>query len=165
MFPFSMVFKCLISLFLVHWILENYCRSFLRMLNVEVGSEVNISVISSFHVAFLDPSIGQYCLMLATKTSMRNAIGEFNAAILCRWASLMNITSFSRCGLPVSIFVQCIQSFLPCWLNLGCIISRKCNHTCFVFGACYMMLWYKVWFPFIKHLSYLLQGVVNWVWS
>lgn len=133
MFPFFfLVFKCLISLFLVQWILGNYSKSFLRMLNVEVGSKVNISVLSSFHVAFLDPSIGQYCLMLATKTCMQNAIGEFNAAILCRWASLMNITSFSRCGLPVSIFVQFIWSCLPCCLNVGCIIGKKC-HNMYVF--------------------------------
>lgn len=90
--------------FLVQWLLGNYSQSFLRMLGVEAGSEVNISVLSSSHASFLDPSIGQYCLMLATKTSMRNAIGESNAAVLCRWAALMNITSFSRCGLPVSIF-------------------------------------------------------------
>lgn len=72
------------------------------MLGVEMGSEVNLSVISFSHASFLDPSIGQYCLMLATKTSMRNAIGDFDAAVLCRWAALMNVTSYSRCGLPVS---------------------------------------------------------------
>ncbi|KAL8499639.1 hypothetical protein ACS0TY_019572 [Phlomoides rotata] len=93
----------------LEWILGNYSQSFLRMLNVEVGSEVNISVLSSFHAAFLDPSIGQYCLMLATKASMQNTIGEFNAAILCQWASLMNITSFSRCGLPIEA-LDCLSS-------------------------------------------------------
>lgn len=79
------------------------------MLGVEVGSEVNISVLSSSRTCFLDPSIGQYCLMLGTKTNMKNAIGELSAAVLCRWASLMNITSLRRCGLPVSVFTQFIE--------------------------------------------------------
>lgn len=78
------------------------------MLGVDVGPEVNISVLSSSHTCFLDPSIGQYCLMLATKTKMKNAIGELNAANLCRWASLMTITSFRRCGLTVSVFARLI---------------------------------------------------------
>lgn len=79
------------------------------MLGIEVDSEVNISVLSSSHTCFLDPSVGQYCLMLGTKTNMKNAIGELSAAVLCRWAALMNITSLRRCGLPVSVFTQFIE--------------------------------------------------------
>ncbi|KAI3444391.1 hypothetical protein Pfo_001056 [Paulownia fortunei] len=93
----------------LEWVLGNYSQSFFRMLGVEMGSEVNISVLAPSHASFLDPSIGQYCLMLATKTSMKNAIGEFNAAVLCRLAALMNITSFSRCGLPLEA-LECLSS-------------------------------------------------------
>ncbi|KAH6791585.1 hypothetical protein C2S52_002062 [Perilla frutescens var. hirtella] len=94
----------------LEWLLGNYSQSFSRMLGVEVGSEVNISVLSSSRTCFLDPSIGQYCLMLATKTNMKNAIGELNAAVLCRWASLMNITSFRRCGLPLEALEGILSS-------------------------------------------------------
>lgn len=100
------IVKWTIASFWGQWLLGNYSQSFFRMLGVEVGSEVNISVLSSSHACFLDPSIGQYCLMLASKNKLKNAIGELNAANLCRWASLMNITSFRRCGLPVSVSTQ-----------------------------------------------------------
>ncbi|CAA0816638.1 transducin family protein / WD-40 repeat family protein, partial [Striga hermonthica] len=91
----------------LQWLLGNYSQSFMTMVGVEMSSEVNISVISLSHPSFLDPSIGQYCLMLATKTSMKNAVGEFNAAVLRRWAALMNVTSLRRCGLPLDA-LECI---------------------------------------------------------
>ncbi|KAL6495596.1 hypothetical protein OROGR_030159 [Orobanche gracilis] len=94
---------------LLEWLLGNYSQSFMRMLGIEMCSEINISVLSSFHASFRDPSIGQYCLMLATKTRMKNAIGEYNAAVLCRWAALMNVASLSRCGLPLDA-LECIRS-------------------------------------------------------
>ncbi|XP_047938214.1 uncharacterized protein LOC125185681 isoform X1 [Salvia hispanica] len=94
----------------LEWLLGNYPQSFFRMLGAEVGSEVNISVLSSSHTCFLDPSIGQYCLMLANKTKLKNAVGELNAANLCRWASLMNITSFRRCGLPLEALESLLSS-------------------------------------------------------
>ncbi|XP_020549231.1 uncharacterized protein LOC105173837 isoform X2 [Sesamum indicum] len=93
----------------LEWLLGNYSQSFLRMLGVEMGSEFDIAVLSSSTASFLDPSIGQYCLMLATKTSMKNAIGEFNAAVLCRWATLLSVTSFGRCGLPLEA-LECLSS-------------------------------------------------------
>lgn len=60
------------------------------------------SAVSSNHISFVDPSIGLYCLMLATKNSVKNALGERNSLNLSRWAALMAATAFSRCGLPVS---------------------------------------------------------------
>ncbi|KAL0379376.1 UNVERIFIED_CONTAM: DmX-like protein 1 [Sesamum angustifolium] len=93
----------------LEWLLGNYSQAFFRMLGVEMGSEFNIAVLSSSTASFLDPSIGQYCLMLATKTSMKNAIGEFNAAVLCRWATLLSATSFGRCGLPLEA-LECLSS-------------------------------------------------------
>lgn len=56
----------------------------------------------SNHDSFLDPSIGEYCLMLATSNSMKNALGERNSANLGRWAILMTANALTRCGLPVS---------------------------------------------------------------
>ena len=54
-----------------------------------MDSVINKSALSSNHAVFLDPSIEQYCLILATKNSMRNAVGEQNAAILGIWATLI----------------------------------------------------------------------------
>lgn len=75
------------------------------MLGCQMDSVINKPALSSNLPAFLDPSIGQYCLTLATKNSMRNAVGEQNAAVLGRWATLMMATALRRCGLPVSAFL------------------------------------------------------------
>ena len=75
------------------------------MLGYQMDSVINKPALSSNHAAFLDPSIGRYCLTLATKNSMRNAVGEQNAAILGRWGTLMMATALRRSGLPVSAFV------------------------------------------------------------
>lgn len=89
----------------LQWELGNYYQSFLIMLGFQMGLVINKPALSSNCAAFLDPSIGKYCLTLATKNIMRNAVGEQNAAILGRWATLMMATALRRCGLPVSGFV------------------------------------------------------------
>lgn len=73
------------------------------MLGVQKESPINSSAFLYNHAPFLDPSIGQYCLMLATKNSFKNAVGERAAAVLGRWAILMSATALNRCGLPVSL--------------------------------------------------------------
>ncbi|KAK3036066.1 hypothetical protein RJ639_029819 [Escallonia herrerae] len=86
----------------LQWVIGNHLQAFLSMLGVQMDSLNGKSALFSNHASFLDPSIGQYCLMLATKNSMKNSIGERNAAILGRWAILMSATAFRRCGLPNS---------------------------------------------------------------
>ena len=54
-----------------------------------MDSVINKPTLSSNHAAFLNPSIEQYCLILATKNSMKNVAGEQNVAILGRWETLM----------------------------------------------------------------------------
>ncbi|KAJ9546551.1 hypothetical protein OSB04_019094 [Centaurea solstitialis] len=95
----------------LEWILGNYSKAFLSMLGEQVDSPCNNSTLLSNHAAFIHPSIGQYCLMLATKNQMKNAIGEQNTAILGRWAILMSSTALSRCGLPVEA-LECLSSSL-----------------------------------------------------
>lgn len=87
----------------LQWELGNYSQSFLTMLGLQVGSAIGSYTLSSCHVAFMDPSIGLYCLTLANKTSLRYAAGDQKAGVLARWASLMTATSLNRCGLPVSL--------------------------------------------------------------
>ncbi|KAK1412198.1 hypothetical protein QVD17_33237 [Tagetes erecta] len=94
---------------ILEWVLGNYYKAFMSMLGEQVNSPSNKSTLLSNHVAFKDSSVGQYCLMLATKNQMKNAIGEQNTATLCRWAVLMSSTALSRCGLPVEA-LECISS-------------------------------------------------------
>lgn len=81
-----------------------------------VGSQINAAsekpVLSSKHIAFLDPNIGLYCFTLATKNSLRNVVGEQNTAVLGRWATLMTATALKRSGLPVSLF------YSSCYCNM-----------------------------------------------
>ncbi|KAK9035763.1 hypothetical protein V6N11_077793 [Hibiscus sabdariffa] len=96
---------------LLEWELGNHSRSFLAMLGLQVDSAIGSSTLSSCHVAFMDPNIGLYCLTLANRTGLRNAVGEQNAGVLARWASLMTATSLNRCGLPLEA-LECLSSSL-----------------------------------------------------
>ncbi|PRQ58513.1 putative transcription factor WD40-like family [Rosa chinensis] len=86
---------------LLEWELENYCQSFISMLGLQINSATETYATLSSGVAFSDPNVGLYCLLLATKNSMRNAVGERNTAILSRWAVFMTATALKRCGLPL----------------------------------------------------------------
>lgn len=86
----------------LEWVLGNYSKAYMSLL----GDQVDYS---SNNLAFMDPSIGQYCQMLTTKNQMKNAIGEQNTAILCRWAVLMSSTALSRCGLPLEA-LECLST-------------------------------------------------------
>ncbi|XP_047147753.1 uncharacterized protein LOC124820153 isoform X1 [Vigna umbellata] len=86
---------------LLEWEMGNYYKSFHRMLEYSVHPVPPESTVMSNCGHFLDPTIGFYCQMLATKNSMRNAIGEHNSAILLRWATLMTVASLKRSGNPL----------------------------------------------------------------
>lgn len=73
------------------------------MLGPVATSSLDDTALSSNHIAFMDPHVGLYCLSLVTKNSMKNAIGEQNAAILGRWATFVTATALSRSGLPVRL--------------------------------------------------------------
>ncbi|PSS03929.1 DmX-like protein [Actinidia chinensis var. chinensis] len=95
----------------LEWVLGNYAQSFLSMLGTQKDSPINNSAPLSNRTAFLDPSVGQYCLMLATQNKMKNAVGERDAAVMGRWAILMSATAFNRCGLPMEA-LECLSSSL-----------------------------------------------------
>ncbi|KAI5415263.1 hypothetical protein KIW84_040634 [Lathyrus oleraceus] len=67
--------------------------------SIETGDPKSTVMSNSY--SFMDPTIGFYCQMLATKNSTRNAVGEQNSTILVRWATLMTITTLKRCGKPL----------------------------------------------------------------
>ncbi|XP_042756917.1 uncharacterized protein LOC111876767 isoform X1 [Lactuca sativa] len=86
----------------LEWILGNYYKSYLSL----IGDQMDFS---SNNLAFIDPSIGQYCQMLTNKNQMKNAIGEQNTSILVRWGVLMSSTALSRCGLPLEA-LECLAT-------------------------------------------------------
>nr|GEW38361.1 hypothetical protein [Tanacetum cinerariifolium] len=93
----------------LEWGSGNYSKAFVSMLGEQVNSPSNKLAILSNHAAFMDSSVGQYCMMLTTKNQMKNAIGEQNTVILGRWAVLMSFTALSRCGLPIEA-LECLSS-------------------------------------------------------
>ncbi|KAF9594784.1 hypothetical protein IFM89_034767 [Coptis chinensis] len=102
----------------LEWTLGNYLQSYQRLLGFKMETLMNKSVLTSNQTAFLDPKVGQYCLILAAKTFMKNCIGEPAAAVLTRWATLMTSIALNRCGLPVEA-LQCLSS------SLGTIESKE----------------------------------------
>ncbi|CAN1794030.1 DmX-like protein 1 [Linum perenne] len=94
---------------LLEWELGNYSQSFLRMVDLTMGSTVNKTSFWSNHAAFEDPDVGLFCFFLTTRNSMKNTIGEQNAAILSRWATFLAATAFCRCGLPLEA-LECLSS-------------------------------------------------------
>ncbi|XP_052192792.1 uncharacterized protein LOC127801585 isoform X2 [Diospyros lotus] len=98
----------------LEWLLGNYVQSLVSMLGFQKDPPIENSFLLSNHSSFLDPSIGQYCLMLATKNSMKNAVGERNAAVLGRWAILITAIALKRCGFPIEA-LECISSPLSMW--------------------------------------------------
>ncbi|OVA14729.1 WD40 repeat [Macleaya cordata] len=94
---------------LLEWALGNYSRSFMKFLDFQSDSLIDKSVLPSNRAAFSDPKVGQYCLMLATKNSMKNSVGESAAAMLARWATLMTSAALNRCGLPLEA-LECLSS-------------------------------------------------------
>ncbi|KAF5197700.1 Dmx-like protein [Thalictrum thalictroides] len=96
---------------LFEWTLGNYAQSFVRLLGFKMDPLINKSVLPSNQASFLDPMVGQYCLVLATKSFMKNYIGESAALVLARWAVLMTSIALNRRGLPIEA-LQCFSSSL-----------------------------------------------------
>ncbi|KAF7844056.1 DmX-like protein 2 isoform A [Senna tora] len=96
---------------LLEWEMGNYYQSFRSMLDISINSIPPEPIVESNCGPFLDPNVGFYCQMLATKNSLKNAVGEQNSAILLRWATLMTATSLNRCGTPLEA-LECFSSSL-----------------------------------------------------
>lgn len=91
------------------WTLGSYHKAFIRILGAQRNLVIQDSAKSNCQVSLLDPSIGQYCLMLATKTSLKNAIGEQQASFFGQWAMWMSTIALNRCGLPLEA-LECLSS-------------------------------------------------------
>uniref|UniRef100_A0A803KZQ1 RAVE complex protein Rav1 C-terminal domain-containing protein n=1 Tax=Chenopodium quinoa TaxID=63459 RepID=A0A803KZQ1_CHEQI len=94
---------------ILEWVLGNYLQSFLIVLGLQGDSYATEFENSFRSAAFLDPSIGQYCQMLTAKNVLKNAVGEQNIAILCRWTIVMTASGFNKRGLPLEA-LECLSS-------------------------------------------------------
>lgn len=104
----------------VQWALGNYSQSFRIMISSGRESTTDKIAIPYSYAAFADPSIGQYCSLLASKTSMKNSVGEHTAGILSRWATWMTAGSLNRCGFSVSLIIIITWNFyitIKLWLK------------------------------------------------
>ncbi|KAI3441725.1 uncharacterized protein J3R85_001750 [Psidium guajava] len=86
---------------LLEWQQGNYSKSFLSMFKCQNGPIPNEYTPLSNRAAFLDPSVGLYCILLAAKNHMKKAVGEQNAAFFGRWARLITAAALERSGLPL----------------------------------------------------------------
>ncbi|KAF3786869.1 DmX-like protein 1 [Nymphaea thermarum] len=90
---------------ILEWMLGHYYQSYLCLLD---GASLDCNPSKSYiHHAATDPNIGQYCAILATKSNIKNSLGDVKAAVLARWAMMMASLALARCGLPtfVSLFL------------------------------------------------------------
>ncbi|KAG9447852.1 hypothetical protein H6P81_013980 [Aristolochia fimbriata] len=100
---------------LFEWILGNCSKSFWNLLGLkEYPTNSNSNDSSSYAYALSDPNVGQYCAFLAAKSNMKNSIGEYKAAIMARWASLMAFSALKRCGHPF----EALESLQPSSINI-----------------------------------------------
>ncbi|KAJ8621858.1 hypothetical protein MRB53_030387 [Persea americana] len=96
---------------MLEWALGNYSESFRKLISSRTESTIDKEAIRCSYAAFADPSISQYCALLASKTSMKNSVGEYTAGILSRWATWMTASTLNRCGFPLEA-LACLSSSL-----------------------------------------------------
>ncbi|GAB2231200.1 hypothetical protein Droror1_Dr00027489 [Drosera rotundifolia] len=94
---------------ILQWMLGNYQRSFECMFGFGENSWLDGAIYPLKHTTLHDPSIGQYCQILAAKTSLRNAVGEQNSALLSRWAIVMTAAALKKSGHPLEA-LECLSS-------------------------------------------------------
>uniref|UniRef100_A0A803NSD3 RAVE complex protein Rav1 C-terminal domain-containing protein n=1 Tax=Cannabis sativa TaxID=3483 RepID=A0A803NSD3_CANSA len=117
---------------LLEWEMGNYYQSFMRMFNPLIDSAEKFAFLSN-NISFLEPTIGLYCFTLASKNSMRNAVGDQNTAILGRWAILMTATALDKRGLSVEA-LECLSTSLSVLGNMTKGNTSSSSHSDILHG-------------------------------
>uniref|UniRef100_I1NNX9 RAVE complex protein Rav1 C-terminal domain-containing protein n=1 Tax=Oryza glaberrima TaxID=4538 RepID=I1NNX9_ORYGL len=86
---------------LLEWMLGNYSQSVNQLLDCHLKSLIEESSIPGDTNVFADPGVGQYCAIIATKSSFRNCVGEAQSANLSKLSLAMASCALNRCGLPL----------------------------------------------------------------
>lgn len=92
------------AILLMQWSLGNYSESIKRLFEPSLLSSNYSAGRKRCHVSFEDPHIGRYCLILASKHCLKNAIGDYLASVVSKFATMLDVYSLQRFGLPVSAF-------------------------------------------------------------
>ncbi|KAG0465578.1 hypothetical protein HPP92_019742 [Vanilla planifolia] len=85
---------------LFEWTLGNYSLSVKRLFELSMFSTIDDTATCS-SIPFEDPHICPYVMIIASKQSLKNEIGEFMASVLSKFAAMMNTYSLGRFGLPL----------------------------------------------------------------
>ncbi|XP_020701269.1 uncharacterized protein LOC110113162 [Dendrobium catenatum] len=83
------------------WSSGNYSESVKRLFEPSVHCSNGVAARKCFHVSFADPHVGRYCLILASKPCLKNAIGDYLASVLSKFSTVMDSYSLKRFGLPL----------------------------------------------------------------
>lgn len=81
----------------------NYSKSFWNLFYSQMDIPKLNSTILDNYMVFLDPNIGQYCTLLASKNSMKNLAGDVMSSLMARWGASTTSIALKRCGLFVSV--------------------------------------------------------------
>ena len=90
----------------VQWTLGNYTHPFKDLFDSHMESVIRKSANQCNSTAFSDPEIAQYCVVLATKNSLKNSVGDYLVIVLSKLSTLISVRALNRCGLPVSLFLS-----------------------------------------------------------
>lgn len=96
----SSMFECMLG---------NYSRSMNNLINCQMGPMTCKPPTFTNKAVFSDPSIGRYCAILSTKSSLKNSIGDYLAITLSKLAMVMASIALKRCGLPFEA-LECLTS-------------------------------------------------------
>lgn len=95
---------------LLEWSLGNYSESVKRLFKPSGHPTNHTSYRKCPHASLTDPNIGRYCVVLASKHCLRNLIGDYQATVLSKLATMMDSYSLDRFGLPLEA-LECFASY------------------------------------------------------
>ncbi|XP_020588907.1 uncharacterized protein LOC110030508 [Phalaenopsis equestris] len=93
---------------ILEWSLGNYSESMKRLFEPSRHCSNHADARKSYF-SFADPHIGWYCLILASKDCLKNAIGGHLSSVLSKFAKMMDVYSLKRLGLPLEA-LECFGS-------------------------------------------------------
>ncbi|PKA53341.1 hypothetical protein AXF42_Ash010071 [Apostasia shenzhenica] len=98
---------------ILEWTLGNYTQSIERLFGPSWCSGIDDNARACSRICHADPHVGRYCVILASKHSFKNAIGDYQASVLLKFATVMNIYSLNRFGFPLEAFECFAAAYAP----------------------------------------------------
>lgn len=92
---------------LLEWMLGNYCRSINRLFGCHPELPIDESRTLGDQNVLADPEVGHYCVILSTKNSFRNSVGEAVSTKLSTLSFAVAAYALNKCGLPLEA-LECL---------------------------------------------------------